>query len=154
MSDSLRLHGQQHARLPSLSLFPSVCSNSCSSSQWCYVTISSSVALFSFCLQSFSESRSFPTSWILTPGNQSIGTSASVLPMNIQGWFTLGLTGLISSLSKGLSRLFSISTIWSHQFFTSLSSLWSNAYIHMNSRLSEMLNFGKFSFVLSHLIAS
>ena len=141
-------------RLPSFSLSPGVCSNSCSSSQWCCVTISFAVALFSFCLQSFPESRSFPVSWIFTSSDQSIGASASVLQMNIQGWFILRLTGLISLLSKGLLRLFSSTTIWRHQFFTSLSFLWSNSYIHVNSTLLEMLNVWKCSFVLSHLIAS
>ena len=80
------------------------CSNSCSLSQWFYPTISSSETPFSFCLQSFSASRSFPVSQLFTSGGQSIGTStsASVLPTNIQGWFPLGLTGLISLLSRGL----------------------------------------------------
>ena len=84
-----------------------VCSNSCPLSRWCHPTILSSVACFSCCLQSFPASGSFPMSWLCTSGSQSIGASilASVLPMNIQGWFPLGLTGLISFLSKGLSSL-------------------------------------------------
>ena len=81
---------------------PGVCSNSCPLSQWCYLTISSSVAVFSFCFQTFPASGSFSMSWLFTAGGQNIGVSASasVLPMNIQGWFPLGLTGLISLLSE------------------------------------------------------
>ena len=94
-------------------LFPKVCSNSCSLSQWCHPTISSSVIPFSSCPQSFPASRSFPMSQLFTSGGQSIEVSASVsvLPMNTQGWFPLGLTGLISLLFKGLSRVFSSTTI-------------------------------------------
>ena len=94
------------------------CSNSCPLSQWCHPTISSSVASFSSCLQSFPASRSFPMSWFFSSGGQSTetSTSASVLPINIQGWFPLGLTGLISLQSKGLSVVFS-STFRKHQFF-------------------------------------
>ena len=107
-----------------------VCSNSCLLSRWCHPTISPSVSLFSFCPQSFPASGSFPISWLFTSGGQSIraSASASVLPMNIQGSFPLGLTGLISLLSKGLSRAFS--TIWKHQFFSTQPSLWSNSHIH------------------------
>ena len=95
-------HGQQHIRLPCPSLFPQVCSDSCPLSQWCHPTSSSSVALFSFCLRSFPASGSFPMSQLFASGGQSIevSVSASVLPMNIQGWFPLGLTGLISLYSK------------------------------------------------------
>ena len=98
MSDSLQPHGLQHARFPCPSLPPRVCSNSCSLSQ-CYLTISSFASLFSFCLQCFPASGPFSMSWLFTSDGQSIGTSAlaSVLPVNIQGWFHLGLTGLISS---------------------------------------------------------
>ena len=99
MSNSLWPHGLQHARLPLPSLFPEVCSNSCPLSRWCHPTISSSVVPFS-CLQSSPASGSFPMSWLFASGGQSIGSSASVLPMNIQGWFPLGLTGLISLLSR------------------------------------------------------
>ena len=129
MSDSLRSHGLQHTRLPCLSLFPRVCPNSCPLSRWCHPNISSSVAHFSFCPrfsscpQSFPESGSFPMSRLFTSGGQSIGASASVLPMNIQGWFPLGLTGLISLCSKGLSRVFS-NTIQKHQFFGTQRSSW------------------------------
>ena len=113
MSDSLWLHGLQHTRLPCLSLSPGACSNSCPLSLWCHKIISSSVIPFSSCLQSFPTSGSFPMSWLFAAGGQSIGASvlASVLPMNIQGWFPLGLTGLISSQSKGLSRVLSSTTV-------------------------------------------
>ena len=97
MSNSLQHHGLQHARLPCPSPSPEIFSNSCPLNQWCHPTISSSVARFSSCPHSFPASGSFPTSWLLTSGGQSIGasSSASVLPMNIQGWFPLGLTGLM-----------------------------------------------------------
>ena len=95
------------------------------------LSISSYAALLSLCLQSFSASRSFPVSQLFASDGQSIGTSAlaPVLPMNIQGWFPLGLTGLISLQSKGLSRVFSSTTIWKHQFFGAQPSLWSNCHI-------------------------
>ena len=116
VSDSLRRHGLQHARLPCPSPAPRTWSNSCPSSQWCHPTISSSVVPFSSCLQSFPASGSFPRSQIFTSGGQSIGVSASawVLPMNIQDWFPLGLTGLISLQFKGLSRVFSNTTVQKH----------------------------------------
>ena len=112
-------HGLQQARLICPSLSPGVCSNSCPLSELCYPTISSSATHFFFCLQTFPASLSFPMSWLFTSGDQSIGTSASalVLPMNIRGWFSLGLTDLISFQSKGLSRVFSITTVQKHQFF-------------------------------------
>ena len=112
MSDYLRSHGLQHARFPCFSLSPRVCSDSCPLSWWSSITISSSAAA-SFCFQSFPASGSFPTSWLITSGGQSIGASpaASDLPMNIQDWFPLGLTGFISFLSKGLSRVFSNTTV-------------------------------------------
>ena len=111
-------HELQHARLPCPSLSPGVCSNSCPLSQWCYLTILSSVALFSFCLESFPASGSFPMNRLFESDAQSIGvsTSASVLPMDIQGWFPLGLTGLISLQSKGLASIFSNTTVQKHQF--------------------------------------
>ena len=107
MSDSLWPCELQHARLPCPSPTPGACTNSCLSSWWCHPTISSSVVPFSSCIQSFPSSGSFPRSQFFTSGGQSIGVSAlaSVLPMNIQGWFPLGLTGLISLQSKGLSSL-------------------------------------------------
>ena len=132
MSDSLRPHGLQHARLLSPPLSPTVFSNLCSLSQWCYLTILSSAAPFSFCLQSFPESGSFPMSQLFTSGDQSTGASASalVLPVNIQGWFPLGLTVLISLQSRGLSRVFSSTTIQKHEFFSYQPSLWSLTSIH------------------------
>ena len=112
-------HGQQYARLSPPSLSPGVCLNSSLLSWWCYPTMSPSTTLF-FWLQSFSASGSFPMSWLFMSDDQSFGASASasVLPMNIQGWFPLGLTGLISLLSKGLSRVFSSTTVRKHQFFS------------------------------------
>ena len=114
MSESLEPHGLQHARLPCPSPSPGVCSRSCPLNWCCHPTISSSVTLFSFCLQSFLASGSFPVSWLFASAQQSIGASAStsVLPVNIQGWFPLGLTGLISLLYKGPSRVFSSTIIW------------------------------------------
>ena len=112
-------HGLQHIRLPCPSPSPGACSNSCPLSWWCHPTISSCVAPFSSCPQSSPASGSFPVHWLFASGGQSIGASASasVLPMNIQGWFPLGVTGLISLLSKGLSRVFSSTTVPKHQFF-------------------------------------
>ena len=132
MSDSLRPHGLQPARLLSPPLSPTVFSNLCPLSQWCYLTILSSPAPFSFCLQSFPESESFPRSWFFISGGQGIGGSASalVLPMNIQGWFPLGLTVLISLQSRGLSSVFSSTTIQKHEFFSYQPSLWSLTSIH------------------------
>ena len=131
MFDSLRAHGLQHARLPCPSLSPRVCSNSCPSSRCCHPTISSSVVPFSSHLQFFPASGCFPMSQFFASGGQSIGasTSASVLPTNIQDWFPLGLTGLISLQSNGLSRVFS-TTIQKHQFFSNHPSLWSNSHIY------------------------
>jgi len=125
----LRLHGLWHARLPCPSLSPWVCSNSYPLSQWCHPT---SVIPFSSCPQSFSASGSFPVSQLFASGGQSIGASASalVLPVNIQGWFPLGLTGWISLLSKGHSRVFSSTTVKKHPFFGTQPSLWSNSHIH------------------------
>ena len=114
MSDSLQSHGLQPARLPCPSPTPRACSNSCPWSQWCHPTISSSVIPFSSCSQCFPASGSFPVSQFFTSGGQSTeaSASASVLPVNIQDWFPLGLTGLISVESKGLSRVFSSTTVW------------------------------------------
>ena len=130
-SDSLWPHRLQHARLSCSSLSPRVCSNSCPLSQWCHPTISSSVAPFSSCPQYFSVSGCFPMSRLYASGGQNIGASASasLLSMNIQGWFPLGLTCLISLLSKGFSRIFSSTTVWKHQFFGTQPSLWFNAHI-------------------------
>ena len=119
MSNSLQPHGLQHARLPCPSPTPGALSNSSPLSHWCHPTISSSVVPFSPHLQSFPASGSFPMSQVFTSGGQSIGASASasVLPMNIQDWFPLRWTGLISLQSKGLSRVFSNTTVQKHQFF-------------------------------------
>ena len=113
MSDSLQPHGLQHTRLPCPSLTPRVYSNSCPLSRWCHPTILSSVIPFFSRLQSFPASGSFQMSQFFTSGSQSIGVSAStsVLPMNIQDWFPLGCTGWISLQSKGLSRVFSNTTV-------------------------------------------
>ena len=107
----------------SLSTTPGACSNSCPLSQWCHPTVSSSVIPFSSCLQSFPASESFPMSRLFASGSRSIGASASVLPMNIQDWFPLGLTSLMFLLSKGLLRVFSSTTIWKHHFFNTQPSL-------------------------------
>ena len=125
MSNSLRPHGLQHARLPCPSPTPGACSNSCPSSRWCHPTISSSVVPFSSCLQSFPGSGSFLVSQFFASGGQSIGVSASasVSPMNIQDWFPLGWTGWIFLQSKGLSRVFSNITLQKHQFFRAQLSL-------------------------------
>ena len=113
VSDSLQPHGLQHSRPPCPSPTPRVYSNSCPLSQWCHPTTSSSVTPFSSHLQSFPASGSFPMSQFFASGGQIIGVSvsASVLPMNIQDWVHLGLTGLIFLLSKGLSRVFSNTTV-------------------------------------------
>ena len=126
----LWLHWLQHARLPCPSPIPKAYSNSSPSSRWCNPTISSSVVPFSFCLQSFPVSGSFPMSQFFASGGQSIGASASVLPMTIQDWFPLGLTGWISLQSKGLSRVFSNTTVQMHQFFGTQPSSQSNSHIH------------------------
>ena len=117
MSDSLLPNGLQHIWLPCPSLSPRSCSNSCPLNWWCYLTISSSVITFFSCFQSLPASGSFPVSWFFTSCGQSIGTLASVFPTNIQGWFHLELTDLISLQSKGLSRVFS-NTIRKYQFFS------------------------------------
>ena len=131
MSDSLWSHGLQHAGPPWPQPTPGVHSNSCPLSQWCHPTISSSVVPFFSCLQSFPKSGSFPMSQFFTSGGRSIGVSASasVLPMNIKDWFPLGWTGLISLLSKGLSRVFSSTSIWKHQFFSAQPSLCFKSHI-------------------------
>ena len=107
MSDCLRPHGLQNARLPCPSASPRACSNSCPLSQWCHPFISSSAIPFS-CFQSFPSLGSFPMNWLFSSGGQNIGASTitSVLPMNIQDWFPLGLTGLMSLQSKGLLSVF------------------------------------------------
>ena len=132
VSDSLWPHGLQHTRLLCPSPTPGAGSNSCSWSWWCHPTISSSVIPFSSSLQFFPASGSFAMSQFFTSGGQSIGVSAStsILPVNIQDWFPLGWTGWISLQSKGLSRVFSNTTVQKHQFFGPQYSLKSNSHIH------------------------
>ena len=130
MSDSLQPHGLQHVRLPCPLLTPRACSNSCPSSRWCHPTISSSVILFFSCLLSFPESESFPMCQLFASGGQSIGVSDSVLPMNIQDWFPLGLIGWIPLQSKGLSRVFFQPPLQKPQFFSIQLSLYTNSHIH------------------------
>ena len=130
VSDSLRPHELQHARPPCPSPTPRVDSNSCPLSWWCHLTISPSVVPFSSRLQSFPASGSFQVSPFFPSGGQSIGVSAlsSVLPRNIQDWFPLGWTGWISLQSKGLSRVFSNTTVQRHQF---LYFIYASVYILM-----------------------
>ena len=127
VSDSLQPHGLPQARLPCPSPAPALCSDSCPLSQWGHLMISSSSAPFSLSPQSFPAV--FPVSQLFTLGGQSIGASASVLPVNIQSWFPVGVIGLISLLSKGLSRVFSSTTVQKHQFFGVQPSLWSISHI-------------------------
>ena len=124
MSNSLWSHGLQHARLPCPPLSPGVCSNSLS--RWCSLTSPSSAAPSSFYRQSFPASESFPMTQLFTSDGQGIGASASVLLMNIQVRIPLELTGLISLLSRELSRVFSSTTIQNHQFFSTQPSSWAN----------------------------
>ena len=132
MSNSLQPHGLQHARPPCPSPTPGVYPNSCPLSWWCHPTISSSVFPFSSCPQSFPASGAFPVSQFFASGGQSIGASAStsVLPMNTQDWSPLGWSGWISSQSKGLSRVFSNTTVKKHQSFGAQLSSQSNSHIH------------------------
>ena len=140
MSDSLQPHGLQHTMLLCPLLFPGVCSNPCPLSQWCHITVWSSAVLFPLYLlllpSIFTNIGVFWMSQLFSLGGQSIGASESVLPMNIQSQLPLGLTGLISLQSKGLSRVFSSTTLWKHRFFciqplhgptlTSVHDYWKN----------------------------
>ena len=130
VSDSLWPHGLQHTRPPCPLPSPRVCPSSCSLHQWCCPAISSSEALFSFCPQSWAASATFPMSQLFASDDKDTGpsASASVLPTSIWGWFLLRLTGLLSLLSKGLSGIFSSTTVWRHQFFGILPSLWSSSH--------------------------
>ena len=132
MSDSLRPHELQHARPPCPSPTPGVHSDSCASSQWYHPAISSSVVPFSSCPQSLPASKSFPMSQLFAWIGQSIGVSAlaSVLPKNIQDWSPLEWTGWISLQSKGLTRVFSNTTVQKHQFFGTQLSSQSDSHIH------------------------
>ena len=136
-------HGLQHTRPHSPPSSLGICSNSCPLSWWCHQTISSSATFFSFCLEYFPASGSFPRSWLFASGGQSIGASASasVLPMNTQDWFPLGLTGPISLESKWLSRVFSNTTVQKHQFSV-LSLLYDPTLtsVHSNEKMELWLN--------------
>ena len=155
MSDFLRPHGLQHARLLCPSLSPAVCSNPCSLSWWCYFTISSPATLL-FCLQSSPVSVSFPMNRLFVSGGQSIGVSASasVLPMNIQGWYPLEWTGLISLQSRGLSGVFSNTTVQKHGFFGAQPTFtvphihtWLHNYLESQPELSPVsIQFGPWPF--------
>ena len=140
ISNSLQPHGLQHARPPCPSPIPGVYANSCPWSQWCHPTISSSVIPFSSHFKTFPASGSFQMSQFFTSGGQRIGVSASasVLPMNIQDWFPLGWTGLISFQSKGLSRVFSNTTVQKHQFFGTQLSLVRNPVPYLKRGLQSM----------------
>ena len=131
-SDSYWLHRLHHARLPFSLRSPRICPSSCPLNRWCHPTNSSSVTLFFFYVQSFPASGSFPMSQLFTLGGQCIGASASasVLPKCIWGWFPLRLTGLISLVPKGLSRVFYSTTGWKHQFYSTLPSLLSVQLLH------------------------
>ena len=132
VSDSLWPHESQHTRPPCPSPTPRAYSNSCPSSRWCHSAISSSVVPFSSCPQPLPASGSFPMSQFFTWGGQSTGVSASasVLPVNTQDWSPLGWTGWISLQSKGLSRVFSNTTVQKHQFFSAQLSSQSKSHIH------------------------
>ena len=123
MSECLQPNGLQHTRLPCPSPSPGLVQTHVHWCQWCHPNISAFVTPFSSCPQTFLASGSFPMSQLLISGDQSIGVSvsASVLPMNIYDWFPLGFTGLIPLLSKGLSRVFSSTTVWKHQNISSLT---------------------------------
>ena len=130
LSSSLQPCWLQHTRLPSPSVSPRACSNSCPLNMWCHPTISFSVVPFSSSLHSFPASGPFPMSWLFASGGQSIGASASasILPMNSHCWFPLGLPGLITLLCKGLTRVISVTTVW--KSLSAQSSLWSNFHNH------------------------
>ena len=147
ISDFLRPHGLQYTRLPCPSPSPRVFPSSCPLNQWCHSTISSSVIPLFSCLQSFPASGSFPMKRLFTSGGQSIRASASVLPMSIQCWFSLRLTCLISLLSKGLSKVFSSTTVWKHHFFGALPSLrlgsWSTLDLRLDLLSHPYMTIGK-----------
>ena len=148
ISDSLWPHGLLHTRLPCPSPTSRACSNSCASSQWCHPTVVLYHPLLS-CLQSFPTWWYFLMSQLYASGGQSVGASIWVLPMNSQGLFPLGWIGLISLQSKGLSRVFSSTTVWKHQSFCTQHSLWSNSHIPtwlLKKLLSWTLEILAFSF--------
>ena len=139
VSDSLWPYESQHARPPCPSSLLEVCQSSCPLHWWCHQAISSSDTLFSFCPESFPTSGTFLMSQLFSSGDQNTGASASILPMNIQGWFALRLTGLIS-LSKGLSGIFSSTIVQRHQFFGLLPSLWSSSHIHLEDHSLDYMD--------------
>ena len=148
MSNSLWPHGLQHARPPCLSPFLRVCSDSCPLSQWCH-------SLSFSCLQSFPTSGSFPMSQVFASGGWSIGVSAStsVLPMNTQDWSLLGCTGWISLQSKGLSRVFSSTTVQRHQFFGTQPFLLSSCD-YLNNHSSDYMDLcGKVMCLLFNMLS-
>ena len=132
VSDFFRPHESQHARPPCPLPTHRVYSKACPFTPWCHPSLSSSVVPFSSCPQSFLASGFFQMSQLFTSGSQStrVSASASVLPMNTQDWSPLRWTGWISLQSKGLSRVFSNTTVQKHQFFGAQPSLWSNSHIH------------------------
>ena len=132
MSEFLRHHGLKHTRPLCPSSSPAVCPNSCALYRWCHPAISSSNALYTFCPQSFPASGTFPMSQLFTSVDQNNGALAlaSVLPINIQGWFPLRLTGLISLLPEGLSGAFSSTTVQRHQLLGILPTLQSSSHNH------------------------
>ena len=144
MSDSLQPNGLQNTRLPCPSLSPRACSDSCPLSQWCHPTII--ILCHPLLLQSFPASGSFPMSQFFTSGGQSIGASASasILPMNIQNWFPSGLTGLISSQSKVLSRVFSNTTLWKHHLGCSAFFMIQLSHLRMTTGKIISLNIWTF----------
>ena len=151
VSNSLQPHGLQHTRLLCPSLSPGVCSDSCPLSRWCHA-ISSSVVPFSSCPQSFPAPGSFPTSLLFASGGQSIGVS--VLPMNIRRWFPLGLAGLISLLSNGLTSVFSSSTIWKFTCMAGISSLVTSPFLyHLLIAFSCLCQVSFFLPLMTHMIA-
>ena len=147
MSNSLQPQGLLHAKPPHPSPTSRVYSNSCPLSQWCHSTISSSVTPCSSCLQSFPASGSFQMSQYFKSGGQSIGASASAsdFPMNIQGWFSLGWTSLISLQSNRPWRVFSNTTVQKHLFFGAQPSLWSNSHHKLYKYLKPKIQSSSFS---------
>ena len=139
-ANSLWPHGLQHARFPCPSLSPGVCSNSCPLSRWRHPIISSSVVPLSSCLRSVPESGSFPMSQLFKSNGQSIGASAlaSVLPMNIQGWYPLGLTGFISLLSKRLSRVILINVSYKDYYEHKKLQVWASRDFSFQQRVSRI----------------
>ena len=130
VSDTLRSHVLQHDSLLCPPPTPGVYSNSCPLSWWCHPIVSSSVIPFSSCPQFFSAAESFQMSQLFASSGQSVGASASILPMNIKNWFPLGWTGWISLQSKGLTRVFPNTTVQKHQFFSAQPFLLSISHIH------------------------